>query len=149
MYANFYNEEFLLTDKVSYRFHPPQRGDVVVFKAPPSEPCAETECEYIKRIIGLPNEKIRISDGSIYINNQKINEDYLSSGMKTQGGTLFPEGKTVILRDNEYFVSGDNRPYSRDGREFGPIKKEAIVGRAWLRYWPFSRMGIIPEGKYH
>ncbi|MFZ5366424.1 MAG: signal peptidase I [Patescibacteria group bacterium] len=149
MYQNFHDQEFLLTDKVSYRFGKPQRGDVVIFKAPPSEPCAETECEYIKRVIGLPGEKVRISEGSIFINDQKLNEDYLPSALKTQPGSFFRDGKTITLSQDEYFVAGDNRLHSRDGREFGPIKREAIIGKAWFRYWPISRLGLIPKAKFH
>lgn len=148
MVPNFHDSEFLLTDKISYRFGEPERGDVVVFKAPSSEPCAEEECEYIKRILGLPNEKVKIEGGTIYVNNQKINEDYLPEGLTTRAGSYFSEGETIILKEKEYFLVGDNRSYSRDGREFGPIKKEAFVGKAWLRYWPANKLGIIPEVKY-
>lgn len=148
MYANFYDQEFLLTDKISYRFSLPQRGEVVIFKAPPSEPCAETECEYIKRVIGLPGENVRISDGYVFINDQKLNEAYLPSDVRTQPGTYFREGQTITLAENQYLVLGDNRLHSRDGREFGPIKREAIIGKAWFRYWPVSRLGIIPQGQY-
>lgn len=148
MYPNFHDQEFLLTDKTSYRFGQPQRGDVVIFKAPPSEPCAETECEYIKRVIALPGEKVRITEGAIFINDQKLNEDYLPSDIKTFQGSFFLEGKTISLSEGEYFVAGDNRLHSRDGREFGPIKRGAIIGKAWFRYWPVSRLGIIPRGNY-
>ncbi len=146
MYANFYDKEFILTDKISYRFNPPKRGDVIIFRAPPSEPCAETECEYIKRIIGLPGERIRISNESIFINDKKLHEDYLPPDMKTNPGGFLKEGETILLGEDEYFVCGDNRPHSRDGREFGPIKRQAIIGKAWLRYWPLSRSGIINPG---
>lgn len=146
MYPNFENNDFLLTDKISYRFRDPQRGEIVVFKAPPSEPCAEQECEYIKRIIGLPDEKIKIQEGSVFINDKKINEEYLPQSLQTQSGSFFLDGKTITLGDNEYLALGDNRPYSRDGREFGPIKKSAIIGKAFLRYWPLSKIGLTPRG---
>lgn len=147
MDPNFHNEEFLLTDKLSYRFNEPKRGDVVIFKAPPSEPCAEDECEYIKRIIGLPGENVRISSGNIYVNNEKLTEPYLDN-IKTNSGSYFTEGKNVLLPENYYFVSGDNRNHSRDSREFGPIKKEAIVGKALLKYWPPQAIGLIPKAAY-
>lgn len=148
MVPNFHDGEFLLTDKISYRFGEPNRGDVVVFRAPSSEPCAEQECEYIKRILGLPQEKIKIEGGYIYVNGQKINETYLPEEVRTRSGSYFGEGESVILKEGEYLVAGDNRSYSRDSREFGPIKKEAFVGRAWLRYWPANKLGLLPEVKY-
>lgn len=147
MYENFHDQEYLLTDKISYRFGSPQRGDVVIFKAPPSEPCAETECEYIKRIIGLPGESIKVENGQIYINNQLLKESYLPSDLKTASGSYLREGQPITLGTNEYFVMGDNRPHSRDGREFGPISGDNIVGKAALRYWPLTRFGILPKGE--
>lgn len=148
MDPNFRNEEFLLTDKLSYRFNEPKRGEVIIFKAPSTEPCAEDECEYIKRVIGLPGESVRISSGFIYINDQKLNETYLDNNLKTNSGSYFSEGKTVVIPQDYYFVSGDNRSHSRDSREFGPIKKEAIVGKAFLKYWPIDAVGVIPTGVY-
>ena len=146
MYANFYDQEFLLTDKISYRFGEPQRGDVVIFKAPPSEPCAETECEYIKRIIGLPGEMIKIQDGKIviYKNSESkiLNEIKYLAGIET-GGDL-----TVTLKENEYFVLGDNRPFSYDSRRFGPVSKEKIIGRVVLRAWPLNSFDKVEAPAY-
>ncbi len=143
MYANFHDKEFILTDKLSYRFRPPQRGEVIIFKAPPSELCAEFECEYIKRIIGLPGEKVRISNGEIFINDQKLTENYLPTEIKTSAGSYLGEGKTITLKENEYLVFGDNRAHSRDSREFGPIKRNAIIGKAFFCYWPIDRIRFI------
>lgn len=148
MDPNFHNEEFLLTDKLSYRFNEPKRGEVVIFKAPPTEPCAADECEYIKRIIGLPGENVKVAGGSIYINNEKLNEPYLDPNLKINSGSYFTEGKTISIPQGYYFVCGDNRLHSRDGREFGPIKREAIVGKALLVYWPISDIGLIPTNVY-
>lgn len=148
MLPNFVDQEFLLTDKISYRFSDPQRGDVVIFKAPPSEPCAETECEYIKRIIALPGEKARVSQGSIFVNDQKLNEDYLPPDFTTMPEGFLTEGKTIVLAEGEYLMFGDNRAHSRDGREFGPIKRSAIVGKAWLRYWPITKIGILKRSSF-
>ena len=77
MLPNFTNGEFLLTDKLTYAFSDPKRGDVVVFRAPPSEPCAEDSCEYIKRIIGLPGDRVMVKNGRVYLNGQLLEEDYL------------------------------------------------------------------------
>lgn len=148
MYPNFHDKEFLLTDKISYRFGKPQRGDVIIFKAPPSEPCAETECEYIKRLIGLPGDRIKIENGKIFINGKILKEDYLSPSLITSEGTFLKEGVEKEIPPNEYLPLGDNRAHSRDGREFGTIPKSSIVGKAWLRYWPLRQAGIIKRVNY-
>jgi len=149
MYPSFEDEEFLLTDKISYRFNEPQRGDVVVFKAPPSEPCAPRGCEYIKRIIGLPGETVRIENNAIFINNKKLEEFFLPADVTIQGGNFLPIGKTITLEEDEYLLLGDNRSYSRDSREFGPIERKNLVGKAWLVYWPPDRIGIVKRGKFN
>jgi len=143
MFPNFNNRDFILSEKVSYRFHEPRRGDVIVFKAPPSEVCAAIECEYIKRIVGLPGETVELRDNHIYINGQRLKEDYLPSGTRTREGNFLSEGKLVAIPDHYYLVLGDNRSGSRDGRDFGLISREAIVGRAWVRYWPLDTIGLV------
>lgn len=143
MYPNFHDGEYLLTDKISYRFGLPKRGDVIIFKAPKNE-----EYEYIKRIVGLPEEKIKISEGKIFINDQAINEFYLPQEFQTRAGTFFPENQTIAVTENEYFVLGDNRSHSSDSRDWGPVPKENIVGKAWLRYWPLAKIGLIKEIEY-
>lgn len=148
MFPNFQNDDFLLTDKISYRFNDPQRGDVVVFKAPPSEPCSVKECEYIKRVIGLPGEAIRVSDNVIFVNDMKLNEDFLSGEVLTRPGSYLREGQSLKLDEDEYLLLGDNRPYSRDGREFGPIKKERFIGKAWFIYWPPGKLGVVQRGEF-
>ncbi len=149
MVPNFQNNEFILTEKLSYRRRAPKRGEIVVFKAPPSEPCAETECEYIKRIIAVPGDVVTVSDGNIYINNQTLTEDYLPSDFQTSPGSFLREGRPVELSQDEYVLMGDNRPHSRDSREFGPITREAIIGRAFLRYWPVNEFGLIKHTNYN
>ena len=143
MYPNFISQEFLLTDKISYRFGEPKRGDVVVFKAPSTEACAEIECEYIKRIVGLPGEKIKIQEDKVFINGKVLDEPYLSSGLSTRAGHYLKEGVETKIPWGFYILLGDNRSHSRDSREFGTIAREAIVGRAFLRYWPISHAGLV------
>ena len=146
MYPNLQNGDFLLTNKISYRLHNPQRGDIIVFKAPKTEPCSEIECEYIKRLIGLPGDRVMVLGGKIYINGQVLNEsNYLAADVVTQPGTFLPEGVEKIIPENYYLPIGDNRPFSRDGREFGPIPKDSIVGKAWIRYWPLNKLGVIKD----
>jgi signal peptidase I len=143
MFPNFHNGDLIITDKLSYRFNPPKRFDVIVIKAPPSEPCSEDKCEYIKRLIGLPNDRILLTNSQIFINEQPMDQKFLSTDVVTKSGTFLPEGVVIQLKDNEYLVMGDNRTYSRDGREFGPINRNAIIGKAFLRIWPPSSFGLI------
>jgi signal peptidase I len=149
MYPSFQDGEFILTNKISYRFEDPQRGDVIVFKAPESEPCSEIECEYIKRLIALPGERIKVQNGKIYINGELLVEsDYLAETLQTGTGSFLPEGVEKVIPDGYYLPLGDNRPFSRDGREFGPIPRQSIIGKAWLRYWPFNKVGIVAHESY-
>lgn len=149
MHPSFHNGEFLLTNKITYRLGPPQRGDVIVFKAPSSEPCAEIDCEYIKRIIALPNERVKVSGGRIYINGQLLDEsDYLSQEVTTTSGSFLIENVERVIPEDYFLALGDNRPYSRDGREFGPTPRSTIVGKAWLRYWPVNEIGFVKHENY-
>lgn len=145
MLPNFQDQEYLLTDKLTYEFSSPQRGDVIVFRAPPSEPCAEDECEYIKRIIGLPGDKVRVEGGKVYLNEKMLNEPYLALGTVVDQGSFNREGVDEVVPSGQYLAFGDNRQHSRDGREFGPINKDAIVGKAFFVYWPVSQIGLVPK----
>ena len=139
MYPNFQDKEYILTDKISYRFHDPTRGEVVVFKAPANE-----DYEYIKRIIATPGETIRISQGEIYINEELFDEGgYLSEEIYTRSGKALPENQTGIVADGYYVVMGDNRSHSSDSRDWGFVPRKNIVGKAWFRYWPPGEMGLV------
>ena len=149
MYPTFHNGEYLLTNKLAYRTGVPQRGDVIIFRAPATAHCPlGGACDFIKRIIGEPGDRIALRNGSYYINGDKLNESYLPDDLDTPGDYYLSEGREVILEGDEYFVSGDNRPGSSDSRAWGPIKQDAIVGKAWVRYWPFSKLGVIPKADY-
>lgn len=143
MEPNFPDREFLLTDKLSYRFREPKRGEVVVFDAP-----GTNGDEFIKRIIGLPNEKVSIKANQIYINGNPLNEIYISKSVQTKGGVFLEEGKEVIVPLNTYFVLGDNREASSDSRSWGFVDKSKINGRAWLVYWPPPNVGIVKDPSY-
>lgn len=143
MVPNFQNGEYLLTDKLSYRIGVPKRGDVVVFKAPPSEPCAADECEYIKRVIGLPGDKVMVKNGQVYLNGTLLNQTFLPTDFVTEAGSFAQEGVEEEVPAGYYLCFGDNRSHSRDGREFGPIKAESIVGKAFFKYWPPSAVGLV------
>ncbi len=140
MDPNFYDGEYLLTDKLSYRIGEPKRGDVVVFAAPPTR-----NEDFIKRIVGLPGDTIAIKAGKVWLNDKELQENYLPATILTFGGPFLSEEKIFTLGQDEYFMFGDNRGHSSDSRFWGPIKKEDIIGRAWIVYWPPNKIGIIPR----
>lgn len=146
MVPNFHDKEYLVVDKISYRFDDPQRGDVIVFHYP-----KDTSQYFIKRIIGLPGEKVAIENGKVRVYNSQhpegsvINEAYLPSNDIT-----FGKDDVISLGDSEYFVLGDNRLASSDSRVWGILPKHDIVGRALLRAFPISQFGLpsFPEPSF-
>jgi signal peptidase I len=139
MDPTFHNSEYILTNKIEYRLSDPKRGDIVIFKSPMNK-----EIDYIKRIIALPGETIRISNNTIFIDGKTFGESsFLGSDVFTFGGSFLPENQEYTVPEGKYFVMGDNRQHSSDSREFGPIAKEDFIGKAIFRYWPPSRTGII------
>ncbi len=141
MEPNFYDHEYLIIDEISYRFNEPQRGDIVVFKYP-----LDDKQFFIKRVIGLPGETVKIKENSVYINDSKLNESYLDGSVET---FLPLRGYgDITLSDDEYFLLGDNRGQSFDSRSFGPVKKSLIIGRTWLRGWPFNRITVFNNPNY-
>ena len=143
MEPNLRDGEYILTDKISYRFNEPKRGDVIIFKAP-----TNPDVDFIKRIVALPGEKVEIKNNTIIIFNSEHPKGFtLSEPYEIMepiaGGSYLREGKVVEVPENNYFVFGDNRTHSFDSREWGPLSKEAIIGKAWIRYWPLSKLSII------
>lgn len=144
MVPQFHNGEYLVIDEFSYRNNAPQRGDVVVFRYPkdPSQ-------FYIKRIIGLPGETIQIKNEQvvIYDKNKELypwglvldETGYLRKGEVTKGNV------NLTLEDSQYFVLGDNRQFSSDSRYWGAVDKKFIVGKVWIRAWPFDSVKIFSE----
>lgn len=143
MDPNFHNGEFLLTDKLSYRFNVPQRGDVVVFKAPPDD-----SQEFIKRIIATPGETVKLESGQVYVNGKLLEEKYLDANLDTRAGNIVKESQEIIVPANQYFLMGDNRNHSFDSRNFGFIDKAKFTGKAWLLYWPPGDAGVVPQPVY-
>lgn len=126
MQPNLRPEERLVIEKISYQFHSPQRHDIVVLDLPNMPELL------IKRIVGLPGETVEIRRGVLYIDGVPLEETFDHS----RSGTTLPP---MTLPPMTYFVLGDNRANSNDSRSFGPVKRSSIIGRAWLRYWPFRR----------
>ena len=143
MFPNFIDGEYILTDKISYRFKKPERGDVVVFKAP-----KDHEVDYIKRIIGLPRDTVRFDNSKVYINGSQLQEKYLPSEYVTNPGAFMAIGDEVTVPDNQFFVMGDNRNHSSDSREWGFVKTDEFIGKSWFRYWPISQIGFVPKINY-
>lgn len=128
----------LIVDKISYRFRDPERFDIIIF---PYHGDGSKKTYYIKRIIGLPGETIQIVDGKIYINGEVLEENYGKEVMEGSGRASQP----IVLGDDEYFVLGDNRNNSKDSRveSVGNIKRSDIIGRAWIRIFPFNTFGVL------
>lgn len=143
MEPNFHGGNYLIIDELSYEFfREPARGEVVVFRAPPNP-----SQFYIKRIIGLPGESIEIRANEIYITTTDgktfhLNEPYIPKSFATAPDTI------QKLNTDEYFVLGDNRSHSSDSRFWGVLPKKNITGRALLRLWPMSEVGIVDKNNF-
>ena len=143
MEPNFKNGDYLLVDELAYRFREPERGEVIVFRYP-----RDRSQFFIKRVIGLPMERVVVKDSKVNVYNSLfpdgiiLKEDYLAPRTQT------PSETDITLGADEYFVMGDNRGASLDSRRFGPVKKEEIIGRTWLRGWPLDRAGKLEQGNY-
>jgi len=148
MVPNFQDGEHVLTDKVSYKMRDPERGEIVVFHAPPAAHCPEgTGCDFIKRILGVPGDTIEVKNNAIWVNGSKLPEPYIPEDFVILPGSATKD-KSVYLGPNEFFVSGDNRPYSSDSRAWGAITKNDIIGRVFFRYWPPSAISAITKADY-
>lgn len=143
MEPNFYDHEYLIINEIGYRFEEPKRGEIVVFRYP-----RDPQQYFIKRVIGLPGETVRVSDGKVSVINEahpegiQVEESYLQ-------GEPTPGSKETVLGQDEYFVMGDNRDESLDSRNFGPVPERLIVGKVWLRGWPFDRITIFDTPEYN
>ncbi len=144
MEPTFSGGDYLLIDEISYRFREPSRGEVIVFKYPGNE-----SLYYIKRIIGLPGEKIEIKNGKIVVFNNEhpggivLSEEYLPFGLNTTG-----KEESVIIGSDEYFVLGDNRNFSFDSRSWGALQKNELVGLVRLRLWPPNEVMAFEKPAY-
>ncbi len=144
MVPNFHNREYLIIDKISYRSNEPDRGEVIVLRYPkdPSQ-------YFIKRIIGLPGETIKVDQGSVYIYNEanptglKLEEEYLPND-----GITFGSNDPVTLGSDQYYVLGDNRLASSDSRVWGILPEEDIIGKVWVRVFPITSFGFSEKASY-
>lgn len=143
MEPNFEDGEYLVIDEISYRFGEPQRGEVVVFRFP-----GNRSQFYIKRIIGLPGETIEIKNQQIIIENQSSPSGFILDESSYLQSIPAMGDYQITLKDDEFFVMGDNRTASYDSRRWGPLPKKDLIGRAWLRAWPASRAQVVETPVY-
>lgn len=130
MEPNLFESQRLIIDKISYRFHAPQRNDIVVLNMP------DMDEMLVKRIVGLPGETVEIHSGYLYVDGVPVAETFIDHSVQY-------ELEPTTLGPLNYFVLGDNRGNSNDSRSFGPVGRDSIVGRVWLRYWPLSQFYIF------
>lgn len=138
MEPSFDSGDYIFTSKITYKFRNPERGDVIVFKSPKNP-----DIEYIKRIIGLPGDKVMIKDSEVYVNGHHLEENYISAKTNLWEGGFSKNGEMTVVPEGEIFVMGDNRPRSSDSREFGPVPISSIIGQVFYRYFPSTKMGTI------
>lgn len=143
MEPDFHNGEYLLVEKIGYHVSTPSRGDVIVFQYPNNP-----SVNYIKRIIGLPGETVRITDNKVFVNDKQLTEDYLSSDEKTLVTQNPDTPYEVTLNSDQYFVLGDNRQHSSDSREWGPLNRRFIIGKTALVIYPRYDMQAVASPKY-
>jgi signal peptidase I len=137
MVPNFHNREYLVVNKMAYRLHEPERGDVIVFRYP-----KDTSQYFIKRIVGLPGEKVKVENGHVVIyNDEHPDGSTLTEGYLSNQDITFGKDEVVKLGSEEYYVLGDNRLASSDSRVWGILPKHDIVGTAWLRVFPLAAFG--------
>ena len=139
MLPNFEGNEYLIVNRFEYMFGEPQRGDIVIFHYPENP-----DRDFIKRVVGLPGETVRMEDGQIFIDDVPLGEPYVLD-LCSRSNCRFREW---VVEEDQYFVLGDNRNSSQDSTRFGPIDKDLIVGRAWIKYWPPSEWEFIQHHTY-
>jgi signal peptidase I len=127
------DQERIFVNKFVYRWEPIQRGDIVVFRYP-----RDTSKSYIKRVIGVAGDRVRIENGQVYVNGQTLDEDYVPS--EYADARSYPE---VTVPIHSYFVLGDHRTMSNDSRDFGPVNERFIYGKAVFGYWPMEKLGRL------
>jgi signal peptidase I len=138
MFPTFKDGEYVLTDKVTFRTRAPKYGDVIVFKAPVNE-----NFDFIKRVIAVPGDRVSVEAGKVSVNGTQLNEFYLPPEYTTAQGQFLHEGVEYVVPEGYVFAMGDNRDHSSDSRDWGPVPDENIVGKAFFRYWPADKVGLI------
>jgi signal peptidase I len=138
-------EQYVLVDKLTPRFDTYKRGDIVVFRPPETWVDSGTGEPYIKRVIGIGGDTVDIHDGSVFVNGTQLQEPYVyREDDQPQATETFNGVERWVIPEGQLFLLGDHRGNSSDSREGGPVDVSAVIGRAWLRYWPINTLQIIP-----
>lgn len=142
-------DQYVLIDKLTPRWAAYARGDIVVLH-PPATFSGRDDTPFIKRVIGLPGDRIELKDGKVYVNGNVLEEPYLyaSGGIRQPTNPTTAAASEWLVPEGDLFVMGDHRQASADSRMFGPIEISQVIGRAWLRYWPVDSFGILPAPTY-
>lgn len=140
MEPTFDNGDYILTSKISYKLHEQKQGDVIVFKSPKNP-----EVDFIKRIIALPGQRVRIINSEVYVNNELVGESYISAPTMLFEGGFIKNGIEETVPEGYLFVMGDNRPRSSDSREFGFIPVKDVIGKVFFRYFPPQKFGVMDQ----
>jgi signal peptidase I len=144
MYPTFKDKELVLSYLLDVDMHNIKHGDVVVFHAP-----TEEDKLYIKRVIGLPGDRVALRNGIVYLNGEKLDEsEYLDASVATYGGSYLSEGKEITISSGKLFVMGDNRQYSSDSRAWGMLSYSKLIGRSMLRFWPPHTLTLVMRDPY-
>lgn len=148
MVPTLQDSEYILVDKLSYRFHLPSHGDIVVFKFP-----QDTSRDFIKRVIGVPGDTVAIKPvqgiNRIFVDGKMLDEPYISKAPDSPSmifeNCVNPKGCQYVIKSNELFVMGDNRNFSYDSRAWGPLPMKDMIGHALISYWPLPRLAFLPS----
>lgn len=138
MDTTFANGQYILTNKLAYKFGQPTYGDVVVFESPENH-----DIDYIKRIIGTEGDRVMVSKEGVFVNGKRLDEPYIQQPTTVIDGGFLMEGQEVVVPPGHVFVMGDNRPRSSDSRVFGPIPLQDVIGEVFFRYFPADKLGTI------
>jgi signal peptidase I len=136
MMPTLQDNQFLVVNKLGYRLHEPQRGDIIVFRDP-----RDSERKLIKRVIGLPGETVEVQNGQVFVDGQPLDEPYIEALGRYSEPSL-------TLAEGYYYVLGDNRNNSSDSHNWGTLPGTKIVGKAWISYWPPELWGVLPHATY-
>ena len=140
-------EQYVLVDKLTPRFDEYKRGDIVVF-TPPEDWVGSDRTPFIKRVIGVGGDTVEIHDGGVYINSERLDEPYIYTESDGSVQSTDAAQERWVIPGDELFLMGDHRQDSADSRAFGPVPADQVIGRAWLRYWPFDTFGVLATPTY-
>jgi signal peptidase I len=149
MESTLLDGQYVLVDKLTPHWAPYHRGDVVVLD-PPASWSGSSGVPFIKRVIGLPGDEVALRDGIVYVNGTALTEAYIEhdAGVAETTDPTPGGASTWLVPPGDLLVMGDHRQNSADSRTFGPVEISHVIGRAWLRYWPFDTLSVLPEPTY-